>query len=225
MKFPLKTFVVENEDVELDVLLKRLKPEYFKVFAEATFNGALQTLKNETEFNASILDVRLENHKTCWDLIDMFGQKKFGVMAFTSAYGGHVWPNVRKYRCGCMAIVQDERMLEMCCSPTEAHALKTNSYSKAYLPGQPLSTCKALEETFGRYTYTDERGIERTRQLMTASEIRTCEDALILCGNKPPVRAKLRPYYESLILRKRTSLPPYIRSDISVSEPPLLPFE
>lgn len=138
---------------------------------------------------------------------------------------GVVWSNCRKFNSGCIGLIQDEKMLEMCCSPAEAHAIKTNSYSKVYLPGQPLSTCKALEETFGRYTYTDERGIERTRQLMTASEIRTCEDALILCGNKPPVRAKLRPYYESLILQRRTSLPPYLRTDISVSEPPLLPFE
>lgn len=184
---------------------------------EVNYYAPISALLFDALFREMLSRIPESSEHSIYCLIDEFSTMKLSI--------GHVWPNVRKYRCGCMAIVQDERMLEMCCSPTEAHALKTNSYSKAYLPGQPLSTCKALEETFGRYTYTDERGIERTRQLMTASEIRTCEDALILCGNKPPVRAKLRPYYESLILRRRTSLPPYLRTDISVSEPPLLPFE
>lgn len=138
---------------------------------------------------------------------------------------GMVFANCRKSGASCLGILQDERMLEMNYSTAESHAIKSNCYSKVYLPGQPLATCKQLEEILGKRTYVDDKGIERTRHLMSASEIRMCKEAIVLCGNEPPIKAKLKPYYKHWQLSKWAQIPPYeppVREPIEVH---ILPFD
>ena len=45
---------------------------------------------------------------------------------------------------------------------------------------------------------------------MTMDEIRILkEEAIILCGNLPPIKARMIPYYEQKELNRISSLPPY----------------
>lgn len=130
---------------------------------------------------------------------------------------GLVYSNIRKHKGGCMGIVQDERMLEMNYSQAEAHAIRTNSFSKVYLPGQPHATCKMLEEVLGKN--------ENNKAILTAAEIRQLEEAIILCGNKKPFKEKMIPFYNHWLLSKRAKFRPYQKTNkIEFDTPPMLVF-
>jgi type IV secretory pathway TraG/TraD family ATPase VirD4 len=77
------------------------------------------------------------------------------------------------------------------------------------MSGQPLETARELELILGKYEYKDDENNKRTRQLLTMDEIRILKEAIILCGNLPPIKAKMIPYYEQRELKRLTSLPPY----------------
>lgn len=123
---------------------------------------------------------------------------------------GLVFPNCRKYKCGCMGIIQDEEMLKMKYTNAEAYAIKSNSCSKVYLPGQSLTTCKELQEIIGKGAVKDEKGTERHTYVMEASQIRTSEEAIILINAALPVKGRLIPFYEHFIYNARTKIPPYV---------------
>lgn len=114
---------------------------------------------------------------------------------------GLVYAQIRKYRGGCMGIVQDEEMLKLAWSHAEVQAIRTNSFSKIYLPGQPHATCKMLSDIIG----TD----DHNKPIMSASEIRTSDEAIIIVGNHKPIKEKMIPYYNHWLLRMRAALPPY----------------
>lgn len=136
---------------------------------------------------------------------------------------GLVYANCRKYLCGCIGLIQDERMLEMNYSSAEAHAIKTNSFSKVYLQGQPLATCVQLQEILGKYIEIDEKGIQRQKYLMEASAIRMSKESIILLGAELPLREKMYPYYSHPIFHRRTKIPAYrLEQKIPFTEPPLL---
>lgn len=139
---------------------------------------------------------------------------------------GIVYSNCRKFRCACMGLIQDERMLEMRYSSAEAHAIKTNSYSKVYLQGQPLATCIQLQETLGQKIYTNEKGMERKAHLMEASAIRMSKESIILLGSELPLRETMHPYYNHFSFNSRTKIPPYQPTrKIPFEEPPLIPLD
>jgi len=130
---------------------------------------------------------------------------------------GLVFSNIRKYKGGCIGIVQDERMIEMNYSSAEAHAIRTNSFSKVYLSGQPHATCKMLEEMIGKD--------EHNKMAMPASQIRTAEEAIIICGNKKPFKEKMIPFYRHWILNRRTRYTKYeLARKILFDNPPVLEF-
>ncbi len=130
---------------------------------------------------------------------------------------GLVFSNIRKFKGGCLGIVQDERMLEMNYSTAEAHAIRTNSYSKIYLSGQPHATCKMLEEIIGKD--------EHHKPVLAASQIRQSEEAIILCGNLKPFKKKMIPFFQHWLLHGRAKQPPYQRQrKIEFDIPPVLWF-
>lgn len=130
---------------------------------------------------------------------------------------GLVYSNIRKYKGGCIGIVQDERMLEMNYTPAEAHAIRTNSFSKIYLPGQPHATCKTLEEIIGKD--------EKSKPVLAASQIRQLEEAIIICGNKKPFKEKMIPFYNHWILSVRAKYLPYKATrKIDFNIPPMQEF-
>mgnify|MGYP002375316817 FL=1 len=134
--------------------------------------------------------------------------------------------NIRKYNSGILLIYQDYHQLEHIYGAYEAKNISANCFAKVYLPGQPIGTCKELETILGKFDYKDEKDARHTRQLMTADEIRMTDKAIILIGNKPPIHAKLNPYYNNRHLYSLTLLPPYEqREKVSFNIPPLIPLD
>lgn len=118
--------------------------------------------------------------------------------------------NIRKYNSGIMQVYQSQSQLLDLYGMQQARNIIANSYSKIYMAGQPLETARELESILGKFTYVDNENIQRTRSLMTMDEIRILkEEAIILCGNLPPIKAKMIPYYEQKELKRLTSLPTY----------------
>ena len=134
--------------------------------------------------------------------------------------------NIRKYNSGILLIYQDYHILEHIYGSYEAKNISANCFVKVYLPGQPIETCKMLEMTLGKFEYEDENEVRHTRQLMTSDEIRMSDKAIILIGNKPPIHAKLYPYYKNQKLKLLTEIPPYIPDNVLPFDiPPLIQFE
>ncbi len=133
--------------------------------------------------------------------------------------------NVRKHRAGTMLLVQDFSQLIHHYGKYDADAIKSNCFAKMYFTGQSLETSSELEKTLGRYEYEDEDGKKIVRALMTNDEIRTMKAsrALLVCGNHPPVMARLRPYYKNSKYRNYSELPaPPVASDITGEPVPVL---
>jgi type IV secretion system protein VirD4 len=132
--------------------------------------------------------------------------------------------NIRKFKAGILLCMQDEMALISQYGQAESHQIKTNCGCQIYLKSQPLHTCKELSQILGKFTYTDEKGNERVRELLTPDEIRMSDDAIILLNNKAPLKCKTVPYYQNMWLSDFTHLPPYKLQPHVVNEPPLIPF-
>lgn len=117
--------------------------------------------------------------------------------------------NIRKYQCGILQIYQSQSQLTDLYGAAQGRNILANSYTKIYMPGQPLETAKELEQLLGKFEYADDDGNKRMRQLLSADEIRILKDALILIGNYPAIKTPLTPYYEVRQLQKRVALPPF----------------
>ena len=134
--------------------------------------------------------------------------------------------NIRKYNSGILLIYQDYHQLEHIYGTYEAKNITANCYAKVYLPGQPIGTCKELETVLGRFEYLDEDEVRHTIQLMTADEIRMTDKAIILIGNKPPIHADLKPYYNDWRLNSKTKRLPYEPSNnLPFDVPPLIQLD
>ena len=118
--------------------------------------------------------------------------------------------NIRKYAAGIMLVYQDFNQVIQNFGKNDAETIRTNSFSKLFFTGQSLETARVLEATLGKYTYEDEKGIKRTRSLMTTDEIRTMplDQALLICGHHRPILTKMTPYYKNKRLRLKTIYKP-----------------
>ena len=116
--------------------------------------------------------------------------------------------NVRKHRAGVMLLLQDFAQLIHNYGKQDAEAIKSNCFAKMYFTGQSLETTKELEATLGRYEYKDDKGAKVIRPLMTNDEIRTIKTnkAILICGNLPPIMARLKPYYKRFHFREHSNL-------------------
>jgi type IV secretion system protein VirD4 len=123
---------------------------------------------------------------------------------------GLVFSNCRKYKMGCMGILQDEKMLLMKYSYAEAFAIKSNACSRVYLPGQSLDTCKELQELIGKCLVQDENGKERYTYGLEAAQIRTGEHAIAFVNASLPFRLRVVPYFEHILNNARTKIEPHI---------------
>lgn len=118
--------------------------------------------------------------------------------------------NSRKFRSGSMILLQDFRQLVHNYGAPNAETIRANCYTKMFFPGQPHETCVELEGICGKFQHTDKEGKVTIRPLMTVDEIRCMEkdQALIIAGNLPPIKATLTPYYKNRKLRTLATLPP-----------------
>ena len=95
-------------------------------------------------------------------------------------------------------------------SHAESFAIKSNSCSRVYLPGQSIETCRELEQIIGKCLVMDENGKERHAYGMEASQIRTSKEAIILINSSLPIKVKVIPYFHHFIYNARTKIAPYI---------------
>lgn len=131
--------------------------------------------------------------------------------------------NIRKMKSSVLLVYQDEQILTSQYGIHEAQNIKTNCFSKVYLPGQPPNTCKELEQILGRFEYTDKDGRKQLRNLLQADEIRMTDRAIILLGNKKPIHAKLFPFYTNPTYLKYSQLTPILPSnELPFDSPPIL---
>jgi type IV secretory pathway TraG/TraD family ATPase VirD4 len=183
------------------------------------YYGALSSLFFQQFFNEILSRIPGQKEKSVFFLLDEASSMYLPALSTTIS-------NIRKYESGMLLIYQDYNQLEHNYGAHEAKNIAANCYAKVYLPGQPIETCKILETTLGNFEYEDEKGNRKIRKLMTADEIRMSEKAIVLIGNKPPINAKLRPYYKDRNLNSMTKIPPYEPLNMLPFEiPPLIPMD
>lgn len=117
--------------------------------------------------------------------------------------------NIRKYNAGILQLYQSQHQLFDLYGIPQGRNIIANSFAKVYFPGQPLDVCRELELLLGKFQYVDDNNHEKTRSLLTLDEIRILKEAIILCGNLPPIKTKLIPYYEQKQLLALTNLTAY----------------
>ncbi len=136
--------------------------------------------------------------------------------------------NVRKHRSGIMLLVQDFSQLIHHYGKNDGDAIKANCFAKMYFTGTSLETSKELEQTLGKYEYENDKKVKVVRPLMTNDEIRTMKEtrALLICGNKPPIMARLKPYYKRSHYLKYSLIPPKeIETSANMEIIPILPLK
>lgn len=137
---------------------------------------------------------------------------------------GLLYPQCRKYSVGVMSLIQEEKMLGLQFNQAESFAIKSNSSSRVYMPGQSFTTCKELQEEIGKTIQTEESPKQRPGYIMEASEIRMMKDeAIIMISSSQPLKERIRPYYSHFIYQWRTQIPPYeAQVKIPFAEPPMI---
>lgn len=134
--------------------------------------------------------------------------------------------NIRKYDSGILQIYQHYHQMVDLYGHAQARNIAANCYAKVYLSGQPIEIAQELETTLGEFQFVDDDGIQRTRPLMTADEIRQAKHSIILCGNHAPILGKMVPFYQQRLLKKLTEIPPVQKSHAPSQEtPPLIQFD
>jgi type IV secretory pathway TraG/TraD family ATPase VirD4 len=180
------------------------------------YYGSLSSLFFQQFFNEILIRIPSKNENSIFFLLDEASSMYLPGLSTTIS-------NIRKYNSGMMLIYQDYHQIEHIYGTYEAKNILANCYAKVYLPGQPIETCRMLEITLGKFEYLDEDEVRHTRQLMTADEIRMSDRAIILIGNKPPIHAKLNPYYKNwklISLTEKQAIEP--ENKLPFDTPPLI---
>jgi len=134
--------------------------------------------------------------------------------------------NIRKFKSGMLQVYQHYHQMVQLYGNAEARNIAANCYAKVYMSGQPIEVATELETTLGKFEFVDNDDIRRTRSLLTADEIRQLKESIILCGNLPPIKAKMIPYYEQRKLKKLSLIPQYqVQNKLSFNTPPLIQFD
>lgn len=120
--------------------------------------------------------------------------------------------NARKFSIALALYCQSEASLVEAYGKSDATTIIGNCWTRVFFTAQDLNTSRNLEETLGRAEEEDERGAKRIVPLMTRENIRLLSErrAIVLCGNKEPVLARLVPYYRRRRLRLRSLIPPVV---------------
>jgi type IV secretory pathway TraG/TraD family ATPase VirD4 len=185
---------------------------------DLTYFRPLSALFFQSLFNYVLSRIPGKEERSIFFVIDEAASMRFPDLAITVS-------NIRKFRAGVLLCMQDEMALTAQYGQAEAHQIKTNCGTQVYLKGQPLHTATELSRILGKHTHIiDDKGTERTRELMTPDEVRVCQDAIILISNKAPLKCRTVPYFKNMWLNRLTKLSPYPFEEKEVSDPPLIPI-
>jgi len=126
---------------------------------------------------------------------------------------------IRKYKVSISIILQSTRQLENKYGQANAETILSGGISsRLFYSGADLPTTEMLSKIIGNMdkvkTNIDGTPYMQKRPVMEASEIRTMKDdeALFITSNKKVVKIKIKPYYNSFILKQFTKIPPYTAS-------------
>lgn len=202
----------------IDFSMLRKKPTAIYVcnpLKDLRYFKPISALFFQSLFNYTLSYIPKKDERSIFFVLDEFASMKFPDVAVTIA-------NIRKYKAGLLLCMQDEMSLASQYGEAQAHQIKTNCGIQVYLKGEPLHTCKELSQLFGKYSYVDEKGIVRSRELMTADEIRMTDAALILVNNQPPLKYIPTPYYKNIWTRNLKYAKPFQLPEKNCTEPPLI---
>lgn len=187
--------------------------------ADQKYYSVLTSIFFEQFFNFVLSRFSKQNEQDIFLLIDEASSLNLPTLPLAVA-------NVRKHNAGIMLLVQDFSQLVHQYGRYDADAIKSNCFAKMYFTGQSLETTKELEQTLGRFEYEDDNGKKVIRPLMTNDEIRTMKTsrALLICGNNPPIMARLRPYYKNGNYRAFSTLPAHELTNNIPDAVPILPL-
>lgn len=207
-----------NNSIDFNLLRKEPVALYVNnPLKDLMYFKPLSALFFQSLFNHVLSRIPASNERSIFFLLDEAATMKFPALSTTIS-------NIRKFKAGILLAMQDEMSLISQYGPAEAHQIKTNCGTQIFLKGQPLHTCKELSQMLGLRTVTDEKGIERKRELLTVDEIRMSDDAIIFINNQAPLKCKTVPYYENIWMHQLTTLPPHPFPDKNSANPSLLPF-
>lgn len=135
---------------------------------------------------------------------------------------------LRKRECSLTILLQDPAQLDIY-GKENARVIEANMFSKLYMSGLSLETCRTVEALMGQKMHTqteDDRDREVARPLMTADEIRCLNrrTAIFLQNNALPAKVKLTPYFKNFWLRRKVkpeSVPDYGHGSEEVSFLPI----
>lgn len=175
--------------------------------ADQKFYSALTNVFAE-EFFAQILSrIPEKGEQDIFFLLDECSSLRLPTLPLVAA-------NIRKHRGALMVVVQDYRQLVTTYGSENAAAIRSNCVTQLFFTGQSYDTTRELENILGKTEYEEEgddkRKHKHVRSLMTADELRTMprDRAILISGNRKPIKVYLRPYYENYKYKKYAALPP-----------------
>lgn len=171
--------------------------------ADQKFYSALTNVFAEQFFAQVLSRIPEKGEQDIFFLLDECSSLKLPTLPLVAA-------NIRKHRGALMIVVQDYRQLVTTYGKDNAEAIRANCVTKLYFTGQSYDTTRELENILGKTEYEDEDKRKHVRALMTADELRTMprDRAILLSGNRKPIKVYLRPYYENYKYKKYAALPP-----------------
>lgn len=161
-----------------------------------------------------------DDEQNIFMLIDEFGSMA-KVPVLPAAFA-----NVRKFRAGFMAIVQDFNQIVHAYGKPDAETIRTNCSSKVYFGGGGLEATKELSAILGKTVSETEDGKREIVPLLTNDSIRMLKPnrALLICGSHPPILAHVRPAYKSRRYRAYMAIQPAVLRGDTASSVPILPL-
>jgi type IV secretory pathway TraG/TraD family ATPase VirD4 len=132
----------------------------------------------------------------------------------------------RKYQISVATLWQDLNQIDHSYGKYESANIFSNSNLKVFMPcSKPMETCIMLQNLCGKYHYTSEDGVLRTRELLTSHEIFQLEKILVLNGTDKPLLLEREPFFKFPHLQRQTQKPVHPLSSMLPQDPvPLIEF-
>ena len=132
----------------------------------------------------------------------------------------------RKYSLSVLTLWQDFGQVQYLYGKHHASNILANSKLKIVMPsGISIDMCSMISELCGKFQYTDEDGVTRSKELLSVQEIYQLQKILVLNGNSKPCLIEPRAYFEDARLLRRTQGDRFeYRPAIEPVEPEIISF-
>lgn len=181
----------------------------FKLLFEFLFEFLLETPVTETTLPTFIVFEEFGQQQISSDTMDVF---------LTSS---------RSRLIANALIMQDVSQLETNFSKSRATTMIRGGVgSRLILPGQSIESCNELQNLLGVKTVKTENGQEISRPFISAEEIRTLTNEMLLISNASRVtKVKIYPYFKDKKMMKYVRRGALEIHETDLIDPPLLDFE